>query len=172
MDYILSPTCHSVFDIAEMGEITRDQAFFYQKMMGLNMISRFDRVTPVNLLSLLLDKIKNKIESHHVKYVLLAHTADYIAPQSNLFYRDIKQKYHFNNAIIMGSTLNKCASAFHWVALSQLLFETLSELDCILVLMVDTAFTVILKTIPGSTILGDAAAAILLQKKIRLSSRD
>lgn len=164
--YQLSPTQVNLTTLVTQGELTAVEAMVFERMMGLKMISRNASSTACLLASAVLKQFFNQPHANKkkIKYVLFAHTADYVAPFEFNILKDLAEAFELSEAICFSSTINKCASAFHLIELAKTLFLSLNDDDEILLLIADNTFTGILKTIPGSTILGDAASLVILKK--------
>ncbi len=170
--YIDHITNHTADDIMTMknlensGEISPAESKIFEKIMGLSCVPREEKITQLQQLTLIVEKLIGECTIDHskIKYVLYSHTCDYPAPWSVNILHTLVSEFQLTNAIYFGTTLAKCAGAFHLIKLAETFFHDLSDEDCILLLIGDIAFTKMLRHIPGSTILGDAATAILLKK--------
>ncbi|MCX7124684.1 MAG: hypothetical protein NTU49_02800 [Gammaproteobacteria bacterium] len=164
--YQVSENLFSVNDLSKIGEIPVSEAKIFEKIMGLNYVPRDSKITGVIQLSNIVEKLLREysLNTKKVKYLLCAHTSDYISPWGVNSLENIIGKFQFSEATFFGSTVHKCAGGFHLLQLSEKLFRALDDTDYILLLIADISFTEILHYIPGSTILGDAATAVLLKK--------
>lgn len=164
--YQLSPAASKLETLVDQGELSKDEAVVFERMMGLKMISRDNSLTPYSLAQLALENFfaKSYFDVRKIKYFMFAHTADYVAPFEFNFLNNMIDQFKLSEAIAFSSTINKCASAFHLIEMAKTLFRSLSDEDEILLLIADNAFTRVLKTIPGSTVLGDAATVVQLKK--------
>lgn len=164
--YQLSQQTKTVYELSEHGEFSRAEAKVFDKLMGLKNIPRNDLSSHLQQLMSVLDHFVNEISFNpsDVKYIFYAHTADYTSPSNINILQEIKTNFYFKNALCVGSSFLKCASAFQFVQMSNALFLNMNDDDTILILIGDLAFTNILRYIPGSTVLGDAATALLLCK--------
>ena len=165
--YALSKNKLSLQDIAALNQISHSEAIVYQKIMGLNTVPRDKQSTVYDQLSSVIKKFlyETKIDVNEVKYILFAHTSEYIAPFSRSVLQELVNLYLFNQAIAFGLTINKCASAFQLLNIASHFFEDLSVSEKILIWIADIAFTKTLSSINGTTVLGDAASVVLLQKQ-------
>src|SRR3990167_5454249 len=166
VSYHLASQIKSISELSALGEITTSEASVYEKMMGLQCTPRESDATYYDQLTTVIKKLLDEysLDPDSVKYLFFSHTADYVEPQGFNMLQKIATDFKFKNALSFGSTINKCASGFHFIQLANDLFRTLNNDDVILLLIADMAFTKILQHIPGSTVLGDAATAIVLKK--------
>ncbi len=152
--------------LCQKNELSCDEATVLEKLMGLKQVPRDPNKTPYDniraLLTLFLNK--EKIDTQKVRYVFISHTADYIIPFQFNLSQLVTNEFQFRNALCFSSVINKCASPFHFFKLANTLFQTLCHDEFILIINSDAAFTDVIKTIPGSTVMGDAASVIVLSK--------
>jgi 3-oxoacyl-[acyl-carrier-protein] synthase-3 len=166
IEYYLPNTLSSLSDLAQQSEFSWDEARVFEKLMGLKQVPRDIRKTPYDNIRLVLTSFlkKKKISSVKDRYIFISHTADYIVPFQLNLSQLITDEFQFTRAICFSSVVNKCATPFHFFKLAASLFKTLNDDEYILMINSDTAFTKVLKMIPGSTVMGDAASVILLSK--------
>lgn len=163
--YQLGAVSKTLLELARTSEITPAEASFFERIMGIQRVPRnVDRsIFSQTVKVMQIFFYETHINPASIKYFLFAHTGDCISPASISFLNYLSQSFHFNQAIAFGSTVNKCASAFHFLKIASVLCNNNNHDDCIVILIADNAFTKILKTIPGSTILGDAVTVLLLK---------
>src|SRR3989344_5409600 len=125
----LTATTIPINQLVANHRISSSEAKVFQRLMGLSQVARDENSNHDLFLNALILNMLDEfpIPTDKVKYILLAHTADYISPMSVNILNYIIKKY-------------------------------------ILLLTVDFAFTPILQSIPGSTVLGDSASLVLLSK--------
>jgi len=169
LSYVLSEKVETISSLSDQGEIPANEALILEKIMGLQYVPRDQNINHSEQLNNVIEKLlsEHRVDPLSIKYILFAHTSDYLTPCGFNILSNISKKYGFNNALCFGSSVYKCASAFHLLKLAENFFHDLNDQDYILLLIGDLAFTNILQYIPGSTVLGDAASAILLQKSSR-----
>ena len=162
---IVEPT-YPISALAEKGELSLSESALFEKMMGLKYAARDATSNHEILLCDVFKKflLEYAVNVRKIRYVLFAHTADGVAPENNDILTRFIKKYELRDADYFSATAHKCASAFQLLALSKNLFEQLKNDETILLLTADSAFTKILQTIPGSTVLSDGAAAVFFKK--------
>ncbi len=164
--YLLSKKSQLISELALQDMIKKSDALIFEKFMGLQTISRdhawtvYDQIHDV--FSLFLKHVS--IQCDAIQYVLFAHTADYIAPQKIDVLSTLAHTHKLDNALCIASSAYKCATAFALIKMAKTLFESMHDNDYIILLIADSCFTEILRYIPGSTVMGDAASLILLHK--------
>lgn len=166
IDYLVSKRLMSLFDLVEKNEINQREANIFMRIMGLKMISRDPTLTPYLLAFQLIQRLIQNcvIKLNTIKYILIAHTADHIITHQMSFLSMINCYPALKNTVLFESCAYKCATAFQYIHLANLLFENLKNNHSILLLIIDTCFTDILKKIDGSTVMGDAGCALILRK--------
>lgn len=143
------------------------QAKVYERIFGLKKIPLApEKVVEDMLLHVAkqcIDKIG--ISKKAIKWVIHAHTANWMAPFGMSPIRNFQHALDLPNAISIGTCMSKCGSAFMAFQIADRLFSQLEEEQYILLLIGDVTFTEIVQFIPGSTITSDGACAILLSKR-------
>lgn len=165
--YELAENFFSLQDLAALHQISASEAMVYQKIMGLNEVPRYTQGAVDQQLSSVIKKFlqETKINTDEVKYILFAHTSEHVAPLSVTLLQELVNVYLFKNAIAFGVTINKCASAFQLLNIASHFFESLHSSQKILIWIADIAFTKTLYSIKETTVFGDAACVLLLQKQ-------
>lgn len=155
-----------ISDLCQKNELSDEEASIFEKLMGLQQVPRDPNKTPHDHIRTVLTLFlhEKNIDTGKVRYVFMSHTADYIVPFQFNLSQLITKEFQFSNAICFSSVINKCASPFHFFKLANTLFQSLHPGEFILIINSDTAFTDVIKTISGSTVMGDAASVILLSK--------
>src|SRR3990167_9346876 len=156
--------------LVEQGELKQIEARVYEKLLGLKTIARFKKTTPQNVITQLFKKLMsmNKIEKENIEYIILCHTGESIFPKNNNILEILKEKYDLKNAKLLSSSTYKCATIFACIQLLKSLFKNLKKEKLAIILTVDTCFTKVLKTIPGTTVMGEAGALLILSNQKNL----
>lgn len=155
-----------ISDLTKKENIPVSEAKIFEKIMGLRFAIRDYAVNYQDqLLSILGSFFKKRhVDKSRIKYCIYAHTADDIAPNGFSVFEKAIKKFGLLQTQFFGVSLHKCASVFQILRLSEALFEKLSDLDLIILVISDVTFTGILQYIPGSTVLSDGSVAIELRK--------
>ncbi len=167
ISYFLPDKTNLVSELSQQGEFSRDEAHVFTKIMGLMEVPRdasqtsFDNIKSV--FSLFFNE--KSIDKNKVRYILMSHTADYIVPCSYHLSELIIQAFQFYQATCFGSVVNKCATPFHFFKIASVLFQALRSDELILIVNADTAFTQVVKSIAGCTVMGDAASVVMLSNQ-------
>lgn len=164
--YHIAKNALCVNDFVKSNEISANEAMIFEKIMGLKYVPRENTTNSFEQIIQVMKKLDNEYDLNKktIQYIFLAHTADSISPLGFHFLEKIIERLQLNEPQYFGSSLYKCASGFQLIKLLSMLSHTLNEDQLCLLLISDIAFTEILSVIPNSTILGDAATAILLKK--------
>lgn len=167
ISYYLPSKKLGLSELCQQNELDKEAVYIFEKIMGLAQVPRDSNQTVTDNIRLVLTLFlkETAINKNKVRYIFIAHTADYIAPFSLNLSQLIVQEFQFNNAICFGSVLNKCATPFHFFKIANVLFQSLSSDELILIINADTAFTDVIKSIPGCTVMGDAASVVMLSNQ-------
>jgi 3-oxoacyl-[acyl-carrier-protein] synthase-3 len=167
IDYRVANNKMQMSEFIGAGVLQKSEAVIMEKMMGLKIIPRDHAVTQYDRVDLLMKKLLSALtlDPLKVKYIFLSHTAEQIAPISIPHFSNRMRQLGFRHAIAFGSTLNKCATPFHYIEIASILLQSMAEDECIILIQSDCAFTPILQSIPGSTVMGDAGSVVVLSKK-------
>lgn len=154
----------SLNDLYEQGEITYGDMNVYERFYGLKYVRRFVSESYFSVLEHLLKRLafKKTISKQKIKYLLFSHTADQVAPLGDAILPALVKKFNLYNSIYFGSTYYNCVSIFKLLMLAEILTRSLIKDEYIILITADIAYTKILKTITGSTVMSDAGALILL----------
>lgn len=164
--YQLASQKINLMDLAKQGEFSVAEANVFQRVMGLQMIPRDNHLTIISIMSLLLEKLflDFPIQKEKIKYFLFSHTAEFVAPFGFHYLKKLIDTFQLSQAKFFAVNTYKCAGPFQLTCLANSIFHHLHQDDFILIATADIVFTNILKMISGSTVLGEAATAVLLQK--------
>lgn len=166
IEYAQPAHIQSVANVSAKLGIEKSQAIIFEKIFGLKDLPLQVDITADALASEAINKCLNNatISKATVKWIIHAHTGNTITPYGDSIVRKLQQKYDFRNAMCFGMCLNKCASVFKALEVSQQLFEDMTDSEHILIVAADITFTEVLQFIPGTTIMTDGSCAILLKK--------
>src|SRR3990167_5336465 len=139
----VSPNRTTLFDLVNSNEISTEEAKVFHRLMGLNYIARDSNLTVSSQVDQVIEKCLDEypLKVNHVKYILFAHTADYVSPITDAILPRVRKKYEFIHAKLFASSLYKCATPFYFIKLANILFQKLSDDELILLLIADVAFT-------------------------------
>lgn len=169
MLYLNEASCYvpeTYLEVEQAGELLkldRAQVKVYRKMYGIEKIPVAMRVHPVELIRRTVEDLisKSNVNKKDIKYLIHCHTAKVMTPFGTSIVRTIKKDLGLTHVFSFGSSMNNCASVM--VAL-EVLSHILKDEKAILVCG-DYGFTRVMQLIPNTSILGDAAAAILVSKQ-------
>lgn len=147
--------------------LTKEQAKIYQRLFGLETFPCVENENLSHLLKKAIDQlfVETKINPLSIKYIIHAHTAQVLCPFGASIVSEIRKHYQLDNAIYFGTSLNNCGSIFNALELADILL--VDNTSSILILVGDITFTQSLRIVPSVSITGDAAGAILVNKKNR-----
>lgn len=164
ISYSLAKNRESIVTAAKRLKIDEQETQLFLKLYGLNTISIDLTITVDSLIMSAIRKClaTTSIRNSKIKYIIYAHTATHNTPFGKSILRTVQRELQLNQAISFGCSMNKCGSIFVAFQIAQQLFTKLSSEDYILIITGDVTFTEILQYIPGTTIMGDSACAVLL----------
>ncbi len=164
VEYIYGKKSVDLTELVGLGEISLRESMVYSKVFGLQQVRRATLLHHESFIKSLLLRLveKSVLKTTDVEYVMFAHTADLVAPIGKTFLSTIVTEAGFTQARCFDSTGYNCVSPFLLMTLSSNLLQTLNKNQKIILLIGDLAYTSILKTIPGATLMSDAAALVVL----------
>lgn len=168
IDYVLGNHSVDIASLCQQGELSREESMVYTQVFGLRKVKRSHKENYIQFLKKLLIRFTKNQDMNPAKinYVMLAHTADFIAPYGSTCLSTLVEQWGFVNAQFFASSAYNCVTLFLFFQLCEELFKNLAVNDQILVLTGDLTYTPILKSIPGSTVMSDTAAAVLLTQQM------
>lgn len=136
----------------------------FTRLYGLEKIPSAKNMALTELLSIPIKKIfqDNSVNNQSIKYLIYAHTSKVVNSFSQSAIKFLKQSFNFNNAIMLETTINNCASTISAIEIAGNLLKSDSSDAKALIVTGELTFTEIQKVIPKISILGDASAALLL----------
>lgn len=160
----IPPTYLDVEEAGALLNLEKAHIRVYKKFYGIEKIPAAKQIPLVDFVrrpvELLLQK--NNLQNQDIHYLIHCHTAKVITPFGESIVRRVKQELKLENAIAFGVSLNNCAST---LATLDMLTHVLSHDEKAIIVSADYAFTSVLQLIPNTSILGDAAGAVLVSKK-------
>lgn len=145
--------------LVQQNELTAQEAAFFQKFYGLKAVSRFRQQSLMTILEKLFRQVPKQAK---IDSVMCSHTAPLLWPYTHQELKTLCQMNNIKAKQIFTSCAYNCVTIFTQLKLAQSLVNVARD---ILLVTLDVAFTDILKKIPGSTLLGDAATVLLLSRK-------
>ncbi len=148
----------------ELLHIEKRYVSVYKRIYGIEKIPIARDISMVEFVKRPIEKLlqKNAIKKKNIKYLIHCHTAKVIAPFGDSIVRQAKHELGLQDAVAFGVSVNNCASTLASLDMLSYLLE--HEHQAIIV-SADFAFTPVLQLIPNTSILGDAAAAILVSRQ-------
>ena len=121
---VISDNVETISTLSDQGGIPKNEAMIFEKLMGLRCVPRDNHINNAEQINHAVEKLlyEYKVNPLDVKYILFAHTADYVAPCGINLLADVVKNFGFIHALCFGSTLYKCAGAFHLLKLADTLF--------------------------------------------------
>ncbi|MCX7124681.1 MAG: hypothetical protein NTU49_02785 [Gammaproteobacteria bacterium] len=151
----------SIMNLKDETKFSKEMLSVYRLIYGLKTISVLENCNLMSLIELPLKKI---LETYHdiskIKYLIYVHTTGIILPFGCSLLTCLKEKYNLDTVISFQMTMQKCASYFKALEILTVLLEKCQACSAI-VLTGEVAFTPLLRVVPGSSIVGDAATASL-----------
>ncbi|WP_337034926.1 3-oxoacyl-[acyl-carrier-protein] synthase III C-terminal domain-containing protein [Paenibacillus illinoisensis] len=137
-----------------------------EKIHGLKQV-REDRDGDLSgLLGRVLAQVVNspKVSPASIKYIIYCHTIQENFPFPMKVLQGLKQSYGLQHAIAFSLTQQNCASGLIALDVAETLLPSLEEDDHILILTGEKTFSPVVQLIPNTTVMGEAAAAVLVGK--------
>ncbi|MCX7120555.1 MAG: hypothetical protein NTZ67_02070 [Gammaproteobacteria bacterium] len=151
----------SIMDLERKTQLKKDTLLIYKLIYGLNEIPVYDEGNLFSLLKIPLEKLLSTMNNiSKIKYLIYVHTTGVLLPFGESVLNKLKKTYQLDSAIAFSMTMQKCVSYFKALELLSVLFSDSSNFLAI-VMTGEVAFTPLLRVVPGSSIVGDAATASL-----------
>lgn len=150
--------------VPELYGLSKNELKVFTRLYGLE---RIPAAVGMSLQALLCKPIEQlmrekSINPNHIKVLIYAHTSKVVTPFSQSAIKYIKNYFHFDHALTFGTTINNCASTITALEMAACLLETMDADAKALIITGELTFTEVQKVIPKISILGDAAAVMLL----------
>jgi len=152
----------TLFELAERYPMSGAELTVMHRVFGLDRVPVWESGIEDLLESTvrrLLDR--SGIDPSVVRWLVFAHTSTQAVPAGDALLVRICRRLGLNRAQSFGMTTNNCASAMSAMGVVERLLATEAPGDTAIVVTGDVAFTQELRSIAGTTIIGDAAAACL-----------
>jgi len=158
---------YTVTEIAVKAGLTAAQAHIYYKFYGLEFIAVADKMHTCQLLTnvvgtLLAKTATNHFDTKQIKYLIYCHTAQVMVPFGDAMLDRIKNRFGLSEAIAFGVSMNKCVSTLSCFEIAEKLLDQKNM--SVLIITGEVAFTPALRIVPNTSVVGDAAAAILVNR--------
>jgi 3-oxoacyl-[acyl-carrier-protein] synthase-3 len=142
-----------------------EQIQIMNRFYGLKEIPIFEQDESVFLEKIMDQVLASQIDLRKIKYVIYPHTIPILFPHNEHGLKNLMLRYGLAQASFFGFHQEKCVSYVRALEVAQTLLSTLEDEDLILILMAEKSFFREHRLLPGISIIGDAAAAVLVKKK-------
>ncbi|WP_416292505.1 3-oxoacyl-[acyl-carrier-protein] synthase III C-terminal domain-containing protein [Paenibacillus illinoisensis] len=135
-----------------------------EKIHGLKQVRQDKGGDLTSLLGRVLAQVVNSpaVVPSSIKYIIYCHTIQENFPFPMKVLQGLKQAYGLQHAIAFSLTQQNCASGLIALDVAATLMPSLEEDDHILILTGEKTFSPIVQLIPNTTVMGEAAAAVLI----------
>src|SRR3990167_7193338 len=142
IQYQLGKTNFSIDNLAELNEISSEDAIVFKKLIGLKTIPRDFKSTVITMMIDVLNKLfsHSDTDKNKIKYILFSHTSEFIAPFGFFYLKKIADYFNITQAKYFSSSAYKCATTFQHIKLSHAIIKTMQAEDRILILTCDITF--------------------------------
>lgn len=155
-------TSNRIMDsVLDLG-ISPQQAKILVKLYGLDRIpvARYDDIC--GLIKKSIVKLLDTVPLEEIKYLIHTHTSRVVSPFGESAIHQVKSELNLLHTLSFGISLNNCASVLNALNIINILLRDGSTKTKAIVVTGDKTFSSILKTIPKTSIMGEASAAVLL----------
>lgn len=163
----VAPGRKSVQDLAEELRLSSQEVSVFRTVFGLRQIAVAENEGMFELLDKALEKIvaNTSIDTQQIKYIFHCHAAPCVCPSGGDLLGRLKKKHGLEHAVSVGLAQDQCATALTALHLAEVLLESERDDAKVLLLTGEVGFSVRLRLIPNTTIIGDASAACLVGKQ-------
>lgn len=116
----------------------------------------------IDLLTIPLEKLLNKVNINDIKFILYAHTIQTVTPYPINIIEKIKKLYHLEHAVSFSVIQHNCSSAITALDIARFLLQ--NEKEKVLLITGEKAFTPLAQIIPNTSIMGEASTASIISK--------
>ena len=162
IDYIYGSDDRSVESLAKNGEINNAETLVFKKIFGLHHVKRFRDINHECLLNNILELYGKDNKLSDLSAIHVSHTGDLISPYGVGVFKNIFKNFNLYKINLFSSTGYNCATPFLLLKHYLLLSNVSSPDSKVMIIICDIAFTKILKTIPGVTLMSDVVVALTL----------
>ena len=149
-------------DLEKETQLSKPMLSVYSMIYGLKTIPVLEQGDLQSFITIPLKKLLDYChDKTKIKYLIFVHTTAILHPFGYSLLTILKEKYKLNSAILFEMTMQKCASYFKALEILTVLLKNNPDYYAI-VITGEVAFTPLLRVVPGSSIVGDAATASLL----------
>ncbi|KLU58315.1 hypothetical protein EL84_00690 [Paenibacillus sp. VT-400] len=155
-----------VRELSEHLGLKQAQTKVLEKIHGLKQVPQDKDGDLTKLLGRVLAQVVNSptVVPSSIKYIIYCHTIQENFPFPMKVLQGLKQAYGMHHAIAFSLTQQNCASGLIALDVAATLLPSLEEDDHILIVTGEKTFSPIVQLIPNTTVMGEAAAAILVGK--------
>ncbi|MFE6077585.1 3-oxoacyl-[acyl-carrier-protein] synthase III C-terminal domain-containing protein [Paenibacillus sp. NPDC057886] len=135
-----------------------------EKIHGLKQVRQDRDGDLAALLGRVLTQVVNhrKVAPASIKYIIYCHTIQENFPFPMKVLQGLKRAYGLQHAIAFSLTQQNCASGLVALNVAETLLPSLEADDHILILTGEKTFSPVVQLIPNTTVMGEAAAAVLV----------
>lgn len=157
-------------DLTNMTEfcgLSRQELKVFTRVYGLENIPSGEGMRLHDLLCAPIKALlqQNYVDRNNIKLVIYAHTSEILMPFSQSIVRWIKKEFNFDCAVSFAATINNCASTLSALEVADHYLRALGADAKALIITGELTFTPVQKVIPGVSLLGDAAAVMLVGRR-------
>lgn len=150
--------------VPELYGLDKNELKVFTRLYGLE---RIPSAQGMNVQELLSHPIEQLLEDKHfdpenVRVLIYAHTSKVITAFSQSILKFLRDKFHFNNALMFGTSINNCASTITAFEMASNMLRSMDKDAKALIVTGELTFTQVQKVIPKISILGDASAVMLV----------
>lgn len=155
-------TSVSVLEMRDRLGLTDSQARLYTRFLGLDRIAVAPDSKLADMLTGAAESALHGADRAAVRHLIYTHTIQHIAPPSEQVLDDVRTRLGLPNASAFSVSHQNCVAGLYAVHLARYLLFDEPRGSLVLVLAGEKAFSRQVQLIPGTTIMGEAAAACLV----------
>lgn len=162
-------TMSSIIDRCDDIGIDPVQAKIFERIYKLPQISVANEASMLDFISKPIEKLQTKYPDIHktTKIIIYAHTSTMICTYGKSVVRSVQQKFGFKDAVVIGTTMNKCAASIHAIGVAKQYLTKREKNATAIIITGEICYSEKVRLIPNTSVAGDACAAILLSNNSR-----
>ncbi|BBA96696.1 putative 3-oxoacyl-(acyl carrier protein) synthase III [Actinacidiphila reveromycinica] len=155
-------TSTSVQELGEPLDLTPSQVLLFTRFLGLDRVAVAPGVELADMLTSAGEDALGDTDRDKVRYLVHAHTMQHAAPPSQHTLEEVRRRLGLRNAAVFGLSHMNCVVGLYALQIARFLLDGAHPDDKVLVVTGDKILSHRIHLIPETTVMGEAAAAVLV----------
>lgn len=158
--YVPSTTV-AIADLQERIGLSRAEVRLYTSFLGLERVPRVEDMTALEMMLMVGEAVLDGVDRTRVRHLVHPHTVLHVAPATHRLMTTLRDKLQLPEASGFELTHQHCTSGLFALRVIEALLRTEPPGAQALVLVTDRITTSLVQRLPGTTVFGEAAVAVL-----------